>query len=498
MNARIALAPALATVLVAVTATAPRAQEPTPGPEVTTRGTVIKGRAPISDEVLKITRPPTAEASLSNGLRVLVIEDRRAPQVRFDIVIPGAGGYFDPPDHLGLAQFTAAMLREGAGTRSSQEIAEQLERLAASLDVTSGMAAEDATLSATCLTEHVDVVLGLAVDLLLAPTFPEPELARLKAQTRAASVQQRTQPTFLITERLAAVLAGEHPAGRSAPPLASIDKTTRDHLVAFHKARYVPDHAAIAFIGDISLAEAVKKVEAHFASWRKAGVPAPSVVDPAPPAKAGIHLVDRPKSVQTVLRVAAPGIRRTDPDFPAFSVLNRVIGGGSTGRLFRHLREDKGYTYGAYSFLVATERYAGRWNATIDMRTEVTGPALTDLLDEIRRVREVRVPDKELADAKRSMVANFALSLESPQSVLTNAVRTWRWQLPADYWEKYPAQLTAVTPADAQAMAKKYLDPGKLQIVAVGDGAAIGPVLGKFGEVETYDAEGKKAGAGDR
>ncbi|MCU0255176.1 MAG: insulinase family protein [Vicinamibacterales bacterium] len=496
MNTRIAFAPALAAVLVAATATAPRAQELAPEPEVTTKGAVIKGRAPISDEVLKITRPVTAEASLPNGLRVLVIEDRRAPQVRFDIVIPGAGGYFDPADHIGLAQFTAAMLREGAGTRSSPEIAEQLERLAASLDVTSGMASEDATLSATCLTEQVDVVLGLAADVLLAPTFPEQELARYKARARAASVQQRTQPTFLVTERLAAVLAGDHPAGRGAPPLASIDKTTRDHLVAFHGARYVPDHAAIAFIGDISLAEAVKKVEARFGTWKKAGVPAPVVVDPAPPTKAGIHLVDRPKSVQTVLRVGAPAIRRTDPDFPAFSVLNRVLGGGGTGRLFRHLREEKGYTYGAYSFLATTERYAGRWNATIDMRTEVTGPALADLLDEIRQVREVRVPDKDLADAKRAMVANFALSLESPQAVLANALRTWRWQLPADYWEKYPAQLTAVTPADAQAMAKKYLDPGKLQIVAVGDGAAIGPVLRKLGEVEVYDTEGRVVAGG--
>jgi predicted Zn-dependent peptidase len=250
----------------------------------------------------------------------------------------------------------------------------------------------------------------------------------------------------------------------------------------------------IAFIGDISPAEATRKVEAAFGAWPKAGSPSPTVTDAQPPSKPGIVMVDRPKSVQTVLRVGAPGISRTDADFPAFSVLNRVLGGGGAGRLFRRLREEKGYTYGAYSFLVVTQRYAGHWNATTDVRTEVTQPALNDLLAELKQVRDVPIPAREFNDAKRSIVANFALSLEQPQSVLTNVMRTWRWRLPADYWEKYPDLVMAVTPANAQAIARKYLDPGKLQIIAVGDGAAIGPVLKALGEVQAYDTEGRKTG----
>jgi zinc protease len=478
--------------LVAIGAPAQAQEAPPQEPAESTKGTVIKGRAPVSRQVLQVRLPRPAEATLPNGLRLLVIEDRRAPQVRFDIVIPGAGGYYDPDGHAGLSQFVAATLRDGAGARSGAEIAEQLERLAASIEVTSGMAAEDVTLSATCLTPHTGLVLALAADMLLRPAFPEQELARYRARAGAQLTQQRTQPATLAAERLNAALNGDHPAGRPAPTQASIDQTTRESVVAFHRARYVPDHAVIAVIGDISLAEARTRVEAAFGGWTKSGVPAPTVTDPTPPATPGLFLVDRPKSVQTVLRVGAGARGRSDPDFPAFTVLNRVLGGGGSGRLFRHLREDKGYTYGAYSFLVVTQRFAGYWNATTDVRTEVTEAALGDLLADVAQVRDVPIPARELEDAKQSMVANFALSLEQPQAVIQNVLRTWRWKLPADYWDTYPNQIMAVTPAAAQAVARKYLDPKRLQIVAVGDGAAIAPALKKLGEVQTYDADGAK------
>ena len=494
MNARNRFAATLAVAIVAGAATMVIAQVPAPPQEVpSTKGIIPKGRAPVSDKVLQVKLPKPAEADLPNGLHVMVLEDHRAPQITFQVIVPGAGGYYDPADQLGLAQFTASMVREGTATRSSQEIAEQLERLAAMVNVASGMSAEDATLSASCLTEHADVVMDLAADLLLNPTFPEQELTRFKMQTRAQLMQQRSQPGFLAQERFSRVMAGDHPAGRVAPSPESLDKTTRESLAAFHKAHYVPDHAVIAFAGDISMAEAMKKVEARFGGWKKSGAAVPSVVDPTPLSKPGIFLIARPNSVQTNLLVGTQAISRTDPDYYGVTVLNKVIGGGPTGRLFRHLREDKGYTYGAYSNLVAT-RYRGAWVANTEVRTEVTEAALVDLLDELRQVREIRVPDQEFNDSKRSLVAAFALALESPQGMLGNALTVWRYKLPADYWDRYPERIMAVTQADVQAMAKKYFDPSRIQVVAVGNGDAIGPGLKKLGEVETYDTEGKKVG----
>lgn len=483
MRARTTVAAAL-TLAVIVPALSAQ-QAPPPG------GVVYKNRAPVSDALLEIKLPKPQEAGLPNGLHVMVLQDRRAPQVSIQLSMRGAGGYYDPAEQIGLAQFTAANLREGTATRTSTAIAEQLDRLSATLNVGTSMAGEEATIAASSLTEHVDVVLELMADVLMNPTFPEQEFARYKTQTRAQLQQQRSQPGFLVAERFSLVVAGDHPDGRVAPAIGVLDKTTREHLVAFHRARYVPDHAVIAIAGDISMADAMAKVQARLGSWKKTGTPAPAVADPAAIGKPGIYLVERPNSVQTSLLVGVQAIRRTDPDYFALTVLNKVIGGGPTGRLFRHLREEKGYTYGAGSQIDAP-RFRGTWLATTDVRTEVTEPALTDLLDELRQARETPIPAKEFADAKRSLIASFALTLESPQALINNAITRYRFGLPADYWDQYPKRIMAITEADAQAMAKKYLDPSRLQIVAVGSSEGAARALRKLGPVEVYDAEGKR------
>jgi predicted Zn-dependent peptidase len=194
--------------------------------------------------------------------------------------------------------------------------------------------------------------------------------------------------------------------------------------------------------------------------------------------------------VQTTLIVGTQAIARTDPDYDVLQVMNRVIGGGPTGRLFIHLREEKGYTYGAGSTLNAT-MFRGDWYASTSVRTEVTEPALNDLLAEIRQLRDQPVSDQELADAKRAMIASFALSLELPPQLLNYHVTRWRYRLAADYWDKYPDRIAAVTQAQIQAAARKYLTADRMQIVAVGDPAKVADTLKKIGEVESYDAEGR-------
>lgn len=487
MNRSRRVVPALSIACVAAAA-ALGAQAP--GQE-TSKGVVEKNRAPVSTAVLKVTLPRPREATLSNGLRVLLIEDRRAPQVTLQLVVRGAGGYYDPADHLGLALFTAATLREGTAARGSAEIAEQLERLAATLTVATSMSAEDTTIAATMLSEHVDPVLDLLADVLVNPSFPEQEIARYKMQTRAQLQQQRANPGFLGQERFSQAVAGGHPDGRTAPTPEALDRTTREALAAFHKTHYVPDHGAIAIVGDLSLDEAVSKLERRLGGWKKAGTPEPGVTDPEAVKQPGLFLVARPNSVQTNLIVGSQAVRRTDADYYAVTVMNMVVGGGPTGRLFRHLREDKGYTYGAYSSVLAP-RWAGRWMASTQVRNEVTEPALADLLDELRQIREVPVPAREFADAKRSLVASFALALESPQAQLQNALTVWRYALPADYWDRYPERIMAVREADVQAMAKKYLDPSRLQVVAVGSEEAAARALRKIGPVEVWDAEGRR------
>jgi zinc protease len=449
-----------------------------------------KGKAPVSNEILRVKLPRPAEADLPNGLHLIVLEDRRLPQISFEIIIPGAGGYFDAPDRLGVAAFTASMMREGTTARTSQQIAEQIDSMAAGLSASTGASSWSASISGSSLTEHFDRLLALTADVLLHPTFPQEELDRYKQRTRAGLVQQRTSPQFLANELYARILFGPHPGSRVSPTLESLDKAGRDALVAWHRERYVPDHAAIAVAGDISLAEARARLESALSGWKKAGVPKPVVENPTDLAGARIAMVARPNSVQTSLYVGTQSINRTSPDHPAFVVANRVIGGGSSARLYNNLREQKGYTYGAYSGLSAG-LYRGSWQATTDVRTEVTAPAIDEILGEIERLRREPVPEAELQEAKRAMVASFALSLESPETVINYYITRWQYGLAADYWDKYPERLMAVTAGEVQAIAKKYLDPARLQLVAVGD-AKIADTLKSRGTVEVYDTEGKR------
>jgi predicted Zn-dependent peptidase len=455
-----------------------------------TKGVVPKGRAPVSKEVLRLKLPAPLEADLPNGAHLMVLEDRRAPQVTMQIFIPGAGGYFDPAGLSGIAGFTASQMREGTKQWTTTQLNEELEKLAASVTVGAGISATEAVLTLSSLPEHLDRVMSIAADVLLNPTFPEDEFARYKVRTRAGLIQQRANPDFLAQETANKVMFGDHPASRIGFTVESLDKATRADLVAFHQAKFVPDHAAIAISGDISMAEARKLVDAKLGGWKRANTPVPEAGDPPVPGPAQVHFVARPNSVQSNLIVTAPGISRTNRDFDVLGVMNQVIGGGPTGRLFIILREEKGYTYGAYSNVNAS-LFRGTWSAATNVRTEVTEPALRDLMAEVARMRDERVPTEDFEAAKRNMVASFALGLESPGQVLSYHVTRWRYKLPANYWDTQPQRIMAVTAEQVQAAAKQYLDPSKLQVVAVGDASKVAEVLAKYGVIVQYDTEGK-------
>jgi zinc protease len=469
------------------------AQAPSEPPPQAGKPSQFKNVAPVNKEVLKITLPRPAEADLPNGAHLMVLEDHRVPSVSFQIINTGAGGYYDPNDLPGLADTTASLMDEGTATRTSEQIAQALDTMAASVSISASEGSQIATLSGTALSDQLDDVIALAADILLHPKFADEEIARYKARTRAALQDQRGDPDFLAQERYSKAIYGDHPASSTGVTKESLEKITRDALVAFHKASYVPDYALIAVSGDITLAAARAKFEAALKEWTKSGKPRPGVTDPPPTGPMKIYIVNRPASVQTNYLLGEQAINRLNPDFDALQVMNTVLG-GPNGRLFRILREEKGYTYGASSG-VHVLRYRGDWRAAMDVRTDVSEASLRDLLVELGKMRDEIVPASELEDAKRSMTARFALSLESPAEVLNLYVLRQMYGYPADHWDRYSERIAAVTPAHVQAVAKKYLDPAKLQIVAVGDASKVQAGLGKIGVVALYDDEGKPLAA---
>ena len=455
--------------------------------EESMKGAVIKGKAPVNQEVLKVNLPKPFETKLSNGLQVVVLENHKLPTFAMQMVIL-SGGLADKQP--GVAQFTASLVREGTKTRDSKQIAEQVDALGASLSAGAGLASLTSNVSASGLTDNLNQVMELFADVILNPAFPADEFDKLKTRTLAQLPYQRSQPSFLADEMFYKALYGDHPAARIALSAAEIQQLTPEMLRQFHATHYKPNNAIFAIVGDVKPAEIVARLEKTFGSWQRSEVPATTISKVKETGATKIYLIDRPGSVQTNLLLGNLTIERTDPDYFALEVMNRVVGGGPSSRLFLNLREDKGYTYGAYSS-VSSSKYRGSFQANTEVRTEVTEGSMKELMYELRRIREEKAPAEEFGNAKRSIVGGFALELESPQSLLGNIIIQKLYGLPADYWDTYPQKIAAITPDDAQRVARKYLDLGKLQVVAVGDAKQIADVLKKFGNVELYDTEGK-------
>jgi zinc protease len=475
-------------LFVFIVATAPHAlqsQEPAGTPSKIER----KNRAPVSRQILRVKLPRPIEARLKNGLTVLILEDHRAPYVNLQLHIGGAGALFEPPDSAGLANTTAAMLREGTTTRNSVELAEAIDRLGATIGAGSSFGAPDTVLSASGLSDNFDAWLDLFVEVLLHPSFPADELEKLKQRQRAQLREQRSSSGFLISERFNRAVYGDHPAANVAPTVASIDKISRERLERWHRERYAPQDAILGIAGDVQAKELIAKLEKRLEGWKESGVKESWPRDPAPASASRVLLVNRPNSVQTTLALGNIAIERRSPDYPAMVVMNYVIGGGVSSRLFLNLREEKGYTYGVYSDFSAL-RYPGPWRAGGNMRTEVTEGALVEFFREIRRMRDERVTVAELEASKRAIVASFALSLEQPTRVLGFAIIRKEYGFAVDYWDAYPAKIMAVTAEDVQRVARKYLNPDALQLVVVGDASKIKDVLQKYGKVEVFDSNG--------
>jgi len=449
-----------------------------------------KNKAPVSRDILRVTLPKATELKLPSGLTLLVLEDHRLPTVTVRMLIQGAGGLNDPPGLPGVANLTAAMMKEGTYSRTSKKISEDIDRLGATITATAPFGAGAANFNASGLSDNLPEWMHLASDILLNPTFPDEELGKLKQRIKVQLVQQRSSPGFLIQERFNKAVYGDHPAATLSFTPESLDKITREMLVKWHHERYVPQNALLGIAGDVRATE-LQQLFSNLPPWEASDRKVDDTVVTKAVKGRKVYLVDRPGSVQTDVRIGNIAVNRTDPDYIALQVMNRIVGGGAAARLFMNLREEKGYTYGAYSSMTAL-KFAGPWFAYGNMRTDATEGAMTEFLKELNRIRDQIVPESELEEDKRSIVASFALSLEDSGELLNLALTQKFYGLPADYWDTYPAKIMNVTAEQVQRAAQKYIIPDDLQIAAVGDASKIKPVLEKYGAVEVYGADGKK------
>ena len=475
---------------IALCSAATCAQAPGDSKAVSASKVERKNRAPVSKEILRVKLPRPVEAKLPNGLTVLILEDHRFPIVTVDFTIEGAGALWEPADQHGLAGVTAQMLREGTPTRNSKQINEDIDQLGASFSASAPFGDDAASVGASGLSDNFDKWFPIAADLLLNASFPDSELAKLKQRLKVQLVQQRQQPNFLATERFNDAVYGSHPAAIVAGTPESIDALTSEKLAQWHKERFAPQNTLLGIAGDVNAKDTIAKLTEWFAKWPMSDFKAPAPPPTSEVKSPHVYVVDRPGSVQATLAMGNIAIDRTSADYPAMVVMDQILGAGAAARLFLNLREAKGYTYGVYSSFNA-RKYAGPFRAGGDLRTEVTEGAMQEFWVEFNRMRDEKVPATELDDARRAVVAGFALSLEHPDELLNFAEAQKIYGLPADYWEKYPAQISAVSAEEVQAVSRKYINPANMQIVGVGDAQKIAPVLQKYGPVKVFDTQGK-------
>lgn len=480
--------PLLAAIIIFSFAIVALAQEPMPQTG-TMKGAVIKGRAPVNKEILRVKLPKPQEATLKSGLHIIVLESHRVPTFSMEMVVM-SGGLSDPADMHGLAGATATLLREGTAKHSSRELAEQLDTIGATIGAASGLSSITTNVTASGLVENFDQILDLFTEIIRSPKYPAEELERYKSRTIPNQQFARGQANFLAQERLNQAIYGTHPAALVQPPVDAIRKMTPADLVRFHDENYVPNNSMLAIVGDVSLKEIMPKLDAAFGDW-KSGNPTKATIPAVPAQNASkVYLINRPGSVQTVFQIGSLGLARTDPDYAAMAVMNRILGGGGSSRLFLNIREDKSYAYSVGSRFDAP-KYRGMFVATAPVRTDATEGALREFMNEFKRIRDEKVSPTELENAKRSIVGAFALSLENPTALLQNIITQKLYELPANYWDTYPQKVESITADDVQRVAQKYIDLNHLQVVAVGDASKTREVLAKFGSVEEYDSDGK-------
>jgi zinc protease len=454
---------------------------------------IIRSQVPAPLPSRPIAIPTRKETVLQNGLTLVVVEDNRLPLISYRLAFP-VGGAFDPPDLHGLTDLLAGLLPEGTASKTSREIADEVARMGAS--ISAGANSDSTIVAASALSHFNDPILDLMAEIVLEPSFPENEVELAKQNTKESLRQQRAQPSFLASEMVSRVMFGDHPYSVVAPTPESIDRSSRDEFVKFHRAKLVPNNAVFIVVGDVQYEQILKRIESLFSTWEKgeelvANFPAPPVRT-----KRTAYFVDRPGSAQSNIVIANSGITRTSPDYFPMMLMHTVLGANASSRLFMNLREEKGYTYGAYSNLDA-RRTAGTFRATAEVRSPVTGDSLKEFFYELERIRSTPVSEKEIADAKSYLTGVFPIRLETQEGLTDQLVQIKMLNLPDDHLERYRERVQAVTIEDIQRVAEKYVKPDEAALVVVGDGASVLEQIKPYTEdIEIYNTAGKRKTAG--
>jgi predicted Zn-dependent peptidase len=439
---------------------------------------------PEVGEVANLDLPDTERATLSNGIQVVYARREGLPLTRVAIEFD-AGNAADPANALGTQQLMLNLLKEGTTSRNSIQIAEEEERLGASISPGTSLDRTSVTLAA--LTPNLGPSLDLLADIVKNPAFDPSEVERLRGQQLAQIAAELTQPNGLASRTLPVALYGpNHPYGRPTSGLGTPDVVqalTRDDLVRFHQSWLRPDNATIFAVGDLPLAELVPQLEARFGSWAPPAAPKGVKTFPAtlPAPRARILLIDRPQSPQSLIVAGTVLPARGTEDLLTLQAANEVLGGSFLARINADLRETKGWSYGSYSSIGLREQLVP-YTISAPVQADKTGPAVQALIEHVRSfTADKGVTAAELQRVISSNTRQLAGQFETSGSLLGVLRSNALYRRPDNYWETIAERYRGMTSQALDQSARRLIDPSKIVWVVVGDAAKVRPQLETLG-----------------
>jgi zinc protease len=392
-----------------------------------------------------------------------------------------AGAAQDPQGKRGIAELVSHLLDQGTATKSSQQIAEQIDFIGGALGTGSGT---DLTyVNAVVMKDSFSLAMDLVADIVRSPAFAPEEIERQRERAISSLKVSDEDPDYIASVLFDRLVYGFHPYGMpgSGTPetLATI---TQDDLRAFHRQYFVPNNMLLAIVGDVTSEEAFAQAERAFGKWPRGDVPTWKPIDPPEPTRR-VVIVDKPDAVQTEIRVGQLAIPRKHPEYLTWDLTVKILGGEGANRLHRVLRSERGLTYGAEADTQAMKQ-AGDFVASTNTRTETTGEVLRLTVEEFSKLQRQRVSERELSDAQAYLAGSFPLTIETPNDIATIVMNAVFYELPLEEIGTFRERVLAITPDDIQRVARQYIKPDRLSIVLVGNAKAFVPQLRSVGFTE--------------
>jgi zinc protease len=430
--------------------------------------------------------PDPVEVSLSNGMKILLLEDHEFPLVSGAALIR-TGNLFDPPNKRGLAGLTGEVLRSGGTrTKTGDQLDQDLENVAASVE--SQIGESSATLSFSCLKENTDQVLALFRDLLTSPEFRQDKVDLAKTQTRSAISRRNDDPDGIAEREFLDTVYGRNTPYGWRIEYADIDNIQRDDMVNFYRRYYFPSNITLEVYGDFSAAELKTKLEQVFGDWKYTQPPVPAFPKVVEKPEPGMFLASKEDITQTFFNVGELGGQLRDKDYPALEVAAEILGGGFSSRLFRNVRTQHGWAYSISAAWNANYDHPGTFVISGSTQSVHTVDTLKAVGEELDKIRTAEVTDQELQSAKDTVLNGFVFNFDRPSKTINRLMIYQYYGYPKDFIFQYQKAIAAVTKADVLRVAQEHFQPKNLTYVAVGNPKEFGTPLASLGiKVEPID-----------